>query len=132
MGLKLPYQHRTFAASQCAAAIILALAFLGLGTGVFQHLHELQHRWEDARADAVASASGKPIEPHHHDESNCDVHAQILLAFFLQSCALIVHCVGALVTFLILFDLQCVAKQVARRPDCRGPPLVSLRSYHIV
>ena len=64
--------RRILALKRLTSFVLLACIF-GLGSGALQFLHELQHAAEDARDDAIAKAEGKPVEEHHHDETNCQV-----------------------------------------------------------
>jgi hypothetical protein len=111
------------AAVKRIAAILLLFVFLGLGTGVLQYLHQLQHAAEDARYNALAKAAGLPPVHQNHDESNCEFCAQLHIPLMLAGWTPILICLGLLVAFLTLIDLPLVALAVPARIDCRGPPV---------
>jgi hypothetical protein len=108
-----------------AASILLLICFLALGTGTVQYLHNLQHQAEDAREDAIARASGQATEHHHHDESNCEVHAQLVLAFFFDGWTPLLMLLGLLVGRSIVASLFRIPRLTPIRIDCRGPPVIS-------
>jgi hypothetical protein len=105
------------------APILLVIAFVALGSGMMAYLHNLQHAAEDAREDAVARASDKPVEQHHHDESNCEVHAQLILAFFFDGWAMLFAFLNLLVAVLVLTQIEQIRQATLLRVSCRGPPL---------
>jgi hypothetical protein len=104
------------------SAILLAFCYLALGTGGLEYAHNLQHAAEDAKVDAIATAAGAPVEHHQHDETNCDVHAQLHLALFLTSWVPTLICLGLFVAFLTLILTPLIPRLVPVRIDCRGPP----------
>jgi len=104
------------------ASILLLVCFLGLGTGALDFLHQLQHAREDAVADAKAKAEGRPIFPHHHDESNCDTCAQLHLQFVFIRWVPTLICLGLFVAFLTQIDTPLISRPAPVRIDCRGPP----------
>ena len=77
-------------------SILLLITVLGLGTGGLAYVHDLQHAAEDAREDRDAGAAGLPVEHHHHDESNCHVHAQLHLPLIAAGWATMVVSLGLL------------------------------------
>jgi hypothetical protein len=105
-------------------SIVLLICFLGLGTGTLEYLHELQHAREDAVVDAMAKAAGLPVKPHHHDESNCEICAQLHVQFVFTQWAPLLVCLGLFVAFLTLLDTPLILRRLPVRIDCRGPPLV--------
>ena len=109
-----------------AAAILLLACFLGLGTGALEYFHDLQHDAEDARMDAITRAAGMPIVPHHHDESNCDIHAQLHMQFVAMGWVPLLICLGLLVAFLTLLQSPLISRASPARIDCRGPPVFPL------
>ncbi len=104
------------------ASILLLFTFLGLGSGAMDYLHELQHAREDAIADARAKAAGRPIFPHHHDESNCETCAQLHIQFVFVRWVPTLICLGLFVAFLTLLDTPLISRLAPARIDCRGPP----------
>jgi hypothetical protein len=90
-------------------AILLTLAFLALATGVFAHLHDLQHR-DDATA---------------HDEEACVVHAQLRAPLLASGWVPLLVCLGTFVAFLSLITPPLVSQRLIFRLDCRGPPACS-------
>lgn len=103
-------------------AILLLLCFAALGTGAAEYLHNLQHAAEDRREDAVALSLGQPIEHHHHDETNCDTHAQLHIALFITNWVPLLVFLGLFVAFLTLLDTPLIPRRQPVRIDCRGPP----------
>jgi hypothetical protein len=112
------------------ASLILLVCFFGIGTGALEQLHDLQHAAEDARVDAIARAAGQPVVPHHHDENNCEVHAQLHMPFVSIGWVPILVCLGLLVAFLTLLDTPLIHRPAPVRIDCRGPPVSG--SFHSV
>jgi hypothetical protein len=107
------------------ASILLLACFLALGTGTLEYLHNLQHAEQDAREDAAAKASGQPVDEHHHDDSNCQVHAQLHMPFTGGAGWLpILVFLGLFVAFLTLLDTPLIPRLTPARIDCRGPPTV--------
>ena len=105
------------------ASILLLLCFLGLGTGVLEYFHNLDHALEDAQVDAAAKAAGLPVNQHHHDDSNCETHAQLHLPYIAAGWVPILVCLGLWVSFLTLLDTSLIASLIPARIDCRGPPV---------
>ena len=101
---------------------VLLICFLALGTGTLQYLHNLQHLTEDAREDAIARASGQATEHHQHDESNCEIHAQLVLAFFFDGFTPLLILLGLLAQRPIVASLFRISRLPLFRIDCRGPP----------
>ena len=106
------------------ASFFLVLCFLGLGSGGMEYVHNLQHDAEDAIEDAKARAAGLPAEQHHHDESNCHVHAQLHLGLVSTGWVPFLVALGLLVAFLTLRDQPLIPRAMPVRIDCRGPPRV--------
>lgn len=104
------------------ASILLLIAYLSLGSGALGYLHNLQHAAEDAREDKIATASGKPVEAHHHDESNCPFHASLLLAFFFDGWVSLFRLTGLFLAFVILARVSRLDRSPLLRICCRGPP----------
>ncbi len=104
-------------------ATFLVLWFAALASGGLQYFHELSHQREDAIEDAAAVASGKPVAEHHHDESNCQLCADLHMALMLTHWTPTISFAGMLLAILALAACLPVAQRVPARIDCRGPPL---------
>ena len=103
---------------------ILVLCMLGLSTGALQYVHELQHAAEDAREDALARQAGDGSQPHHHDESKCELCNQLHMAILLTGCTPIVIRLGLLIGLLALWQPESNVRSLHLRRDCRGPPAI--------
>jgi hypothetical protein len=98
-------------------AILLALIIFFIGSGAAQWLHELEHAMEDA----AQAKSGAPVEDHH-DESNCQICAQLHMPMISGGWVLLLFLLGLLVAFLEPFLQSLVSQRALLRIDCRGPP----------
>jgi hypothetical protein len=106
------------------AAILLLLCFLGLGSGVLEYLHNLQHEREDAAEAQVARAAGLPQQPHKtHDETNCEFHAQLHVPMLSAGWVPLLVLLGVFVAYLTTLARPLVGQRIPLRIDCRGPPL---------
>jgi hypothetical protein len=105
------------------ASILLALAFLALGTGGLEFLHNLEHQREDARQASIALKSHQriPAAPTH-DESNCPIHFQLHLPIFFTAWTPLLVALGLFVAFLTLLAPSLNTQRAYIRLDCRGPP----------
>jgi hypothetical protein len=106
------------------ASFILIASFLAWGSGTLMYWHNCEHAAEDAREDAAIKAAGGPVKPQEHDDSNCEVHAQLHMALLLTSWVPFVVCLG-----LLLGVLKLVCRILNPHPaliciDCRGPPVL--------
>jgi hypothetical protein len=99
-------------------AVVLLLIFLGIGSGAAERLHHLQHAMEDA----AQARSGAPLEDHH-DESNCQVCAQLHIPMISGGWVLLLFFLGLLVAFLPPILQSLVSQRALIRIDCRGPPV---------
>jgi hypothetical protein len=110
------------------AASLLVTCYLALGTGALERLHDLEHDVQDARIDAWAKAAHLPVLPHHHDESNCEIHAQLHMAIIFAGWVPLLVLLGLFIAFLTLLDTPLIPRLLPVRIDCRGPParLVSI------
>ena len=104
------------------AAILLIGCFVGLGSGALDYVHDLAHANEDAQQDAICKKMGLPILPHRHDETNCDVHAQLHMPLLAAGWMPILVCLGLFVAFLTPLILPLIPRLLPARIDCRGPP----------
>ena len=106
------------------SSYLLLFVFLSLGSGTLEYVHNQQHQAEDAREDAIAAATGKHTEEHHHDESNCAVHAQLHMPLVVMGWMLILVGIGLLITLLALLAKPLIPRAMPVRIGCRGPPCV--------
>jgi hypothetical protein len=106
---------------------LLLLTFLCVGTGLMEHLHDLQHDYEDRQLAIIAQKQGKPTPSAPiHDESNCFVHAQLHIARIPIGWIPLLILLGLFVAFLTLIAVPVVSQRQLFRTDCRGPPIVLL------
>ena len=105
------------------ASISLLFGFLVLGTGLFEHLHNREHAREDARLLAMADsdAAHKPKAPVHND-SNCEVHAQLHMPTIAGGWVPLLISLGIFVAFLTELAPRLTPQRTFTRVDCRGPP----------
>ena len=107
-----------------AAATLLVLCYLGLGSGVIEHWHNAHHAAEDARTLAAAREAGNPLDHLPlHDDSNCPFHAQLHLSFISAGWTPVLICLGVFVAFLSLLERTIARQRVVIRIPCRGPPV---------
>lgn len=111
------------------AAILLSVAFLALGTGALEYLHNLDHKREDAqRATATAAGVSQAGSHSHHDhaplhtDTNCETHAQLHMPTLSMGWVPLLVCLGLFVAFLTLLASEPVSHRPLLRLDCRGPP----------
>jgi hypothetical protein len=105
-------------------AILLALCFAVLGSGLAEHLHAAHHAAEDARVRLAALAAGQPApdEPPIHNDSNCAFHLQLHLPALPVLIAPPMALIGLLIG-LVVVTLPTLAPRTGLvRLDCRGPP----------
>ena len=112
-------------------SVLLLICFVALGTSSLSFLHELHHAWEDSARAAEAETAGlpNPEEPHHHDESNCDVHAQLQLPIIAVAWVPLLVYLGLFLAFLTLLPASLVDQRQPVRIHCRGPPALLIRAY---
>ena len=122
MQLDRGYRLRRIPPVNRVASYLLLFVFLALGTGAAEYVHNKQHAAEDAHEDAIATASGKPAEEHHHDESNCAVHAQLHMPYVAMRWVPIILGIGRLIAFLSLSITPLIPRMLPVRVACRGPP----------
>ena len=95
------------------AAILLLLAFTGLGSGALARLHDLQYEHE----------SGQPAQGH--DEQTCIIHALLRMPVMPAVAAGVLMLLGALLVRRPLPLPVPIDHRPACRLDCRGPPALN-------
>jgi hypothetical protein len=104
-------------------AILLALAFLLLGTGALEYIHNLAHQREDAAQIALAKSTRQPVkESPAHNDTNCSLHAQLHLSTLPVAWVPLLIALGLFVAFLTLLAPPLAPQPAFARLDCRGPP----------
>jgi hypothetical protein len=93
-----------------ALPILLLLAFGAFGTGGLRFVHELDHASDD--------------HAHHHDESECFVHAKLNLPMLAGGVTPVLVCAGALVAFLALLTVPVLCRRPVLLLNPRGPPVI--------
>ncbi|HEV8292567.1 MAG TPA: hypothetical protein VGP94_11620 [Tepidisphaeraceae bacterium] len=86
------------------AAILLILAFLGIGTGVVEYWHNLDKRTSS------------------HDESNCPTHAILRAQAVLSDAPPLLSRTDEQSDRVILLFTPLPSQHAPTRIDCRGPP----------
>ena len=111
-----------------AASYALLFTFLLMGSGALEYLHNWAHELEDRmedQAEAAASVEAHKIpahEEHHHDENNCEMHAQLHMAIISFSWTPLLIWLGVWIAFLSLLAVPLIPRPQPNRIDCRGPP----------
>jgi hypothetical protein len=110
--------------------VLLILCFGALGSGLLGYAHNAVHALQDARevahaftnrTDAMPAPAPAPA-PRHHDETNCDLHAQLSAPLMHSAVVPLLVFLGLLVAFLTQLAPPLVTQRVITRLDCRGPP----------
>jgi hypothetical protein len=105
------------------SSVILILAFLALGSGATEFLHNAQHAAEDARWAIAQGPGHSPDSPAPtHDDSNCPVHLQLhlpALPAYVPPPALFV---GLLIGLVSVALPRVTSFRAPVLIDCRGPP----------
>ena len=96
-----------FLALRRFASILLLFAFLGIGTGAIEYLHNLEHQ--------ATSQS--------HDESNCPTHAILRASAVLSSAPPLLCLTDAQPERVIIVSPSLPSQHAPTRIDCRGPPI---------
>ena len=106
-----------------AAATILVLCYLALGSGAVERWHNAQHAAEDASIVLAAQKAGlpTPVLPTH-DDGNCSVHAQIHLSTMAVAWLPLLILLGLFVAFLTLLPVRVASVERTFALACRGPP----------
>ena len=88
-----------------------------------EYLHNQEHAREDAAAAVAAKAAGLPDPSHDtHDETNCEIHAQLHLPFIAVGWTPLLVLLGLFVAFLTLLAPAMPMRPIPSRLVCRGPP----------
>jgi hypothetical protein len=96
------------------AAMVLAVSFLCLGTGLLRYAHDAAHAREDANKTVP--------DPRPHDETNCDLHARLSAPMTAAPVLPALVLLGVFVAFLTLLPTPVAHLRLPGRIDCRGPP----------
>lgn len=94
-----------------------------LATGGLAHVHNQAHEHEDAALVEQARRDGESL-PHSpvHDETNCDLHAQLHLPLLSAGYVPLLILFGIFVAFLTLLPASVISYRPQTRLGCRGPP----------
>lgn len=110
-----------------AAAILLLLAFTGLGTGLLERLHDVAHA-HDAAADA-GPACPEPADPHHHHrphdagDTDCRLYASLKAPLLSSVTVPLLVRLGPCAGMPAPPVRPLVSFRIPSRLDCRGPPV---------
>jgi hypothetical protein len=96
------------------SAILLCAAFLFIGTGGLQYVHNHAHELEDAQSHESA--------PPVHGDLNCAIHAMLKMSALPIAIVQLLICLGLFVAFLTMLPQHYVRQRLPLRLDCRGPP----------
>lgn len=102
-----------------AAVAVLVLAFLTLGSGALEYVHNLSHLHQ--HAEAAGHHDDAPADDQH-DATNCFLHAMLRAPLLSGGWTPILICLGLFVAFLTMLSARPAAQRVRARIDCRGPP----------
>lgn len=109
-----------------AVAILVSVWCIALGAGVLEHLHNAQHRLEDARAAEPSGVAprdgGEKQSPPDHNENNCPVHALLHAPVASLTCPLPSLLPGPCSPVVDLPAPPLSPRSAPARIDCRGPP----------
>ena len=89
------------------ASILLLFAFLGIGTGAIEYLHNLEHQ--------ATSQS--------HDESNCPTHAILRASAVLSAVPPLLCLTEEQPDRVTIVSPSLPSQHTPTRIDCRGPPI---------
>jgi hypothetical protein len=103
-------------------AILLALAFLALGSGAAARWHDAVHAHEDAAAADHHHGPGDR-HPPVHDDTNCLVHAQLSGPLVAGQAVPALIADGVFVAFVTQLAPRLRPQLVPARIRCRGPPV---------
>jgi hypothetical protein len=112
-----------FRSLQRITAVSAILCLTALASGALQYAHELDHARQDAVQDAKLKAAHIPVPVRHHDDSNCDICAQLHMAMMASGGIPLLVFLGLFVAFLTLPETPLIPRLLPARIDCRGPPL---------
>src|SRR5215210_6031086 len=103
------------------------MSFTLLGSGALEHVHNRDHAARDAAGVTHAhpgqhAGRPDPAPASGHDESNCDVHAQLKAPLLAGGWVPVLVCLGLFLAFLTLLSPRLTPQRVPLRTDCRGPP----------
>ena len=99
-----------------------------MGSRALEYLHNRAHELEDRMEDqaeaavSVESHSVPAHQEHHHDESNCQMHAHLHMAIITFSWTPLLIWLGIWIAFLSFLAIPLIPRLVPERIHCRGPP----------
>jgi hypothetical protein len=99
-------------------AILLLIAFAGLGSGALRYLHERAH----ADDDVCTARSGEPKPAIPHDENNCVTCFQLNLPMLQTGYVVVLACLGIFGILVIPAPPTVHSSRRLIRLDSRGPP----------
>jgi hypothetical protein len=104
--------------SRRGTSILIIAAIFLLGSGAIARIHDAAHALHDS------TAADDHEDHRHHDETNCDLHAQLLNTPVAPAGSVpLLVLLGLFVAFLTQLPQSIERRHVAQRIDCRGPPV---------
>jgi hypothetical protein len=109
-----------------AAGIFTLLALLGVGSGGFDFLHQLDYQRQTQGWAAVAAKHGTPVPPpvSRHDPSNCAICLTLHLPGITPGFSPVIAALGFLAITPLLRSSRPFVARLCLAIDCRGPPLL--------
>ena len=108
------------------AAFLALLAVAGLGSGVLDYLHQLDHQRQAALwAAAIAKAAGghhRPVVPPLHDQSHCPICATLQAPLSDTAAAPLIILLALLALAAAPRPVVIHVARLALPIICRGPP----------
>ena len=102
------------------AAIPLICWFLIFGSGAVGYVHSLEHQREDAAL--AISAQIPPSNSPVHDDTNCQMHAQLHMPMISVGYLPLLVCLGVFVAFLSMLTPALPSQRLPLAFNSRGPP----------
>jgi hypothetical protein len=106
--------------------MLTAVWFLATGTGLVEYAHDAVHDQEDAELGAwyTPDFSHSNHPSPWHDDSNCEIHAQLHLPLITTPVVALLICAGLFIAFVSQLARVPVLTRLPVRIDCRGPPVL--------
>ena len=105
------------------SAILLVVAFIGIGSGALSWVHELAHAAEDSRMAAALPTDAGDRGKVPHSENNCNLHAILRAPLASTHWVPLLVLIGLFVAFVSQLSPSLVSHRLLDRIDCRGPPV---------